>query len=237
MTDETTAEIFSPPYLFKGPRPVVAGAPAALEYGGTATFTTPDAERVAKVTLVRMGAVTHNVNMDQRYQELPFRRDGSRLVVGAPASGNVAPPGVYYVFLVDAGGVPSKAAIVRIASAAPAGAPPASQPVVPAAPAAPARPGRPSLSARRLAGGRVRLTVAGRAGTGGCAGAVRVAVRRGTHTLARARLLLAADCRYARRFVLRADRVGNAHRLRVRVRLPGAGRARTYRVRIAPRGV
>ena len=35
---------------------------------------TPDADRIAKVSLVRMGAVTHNFNMDQRWQELSFRR-------------------------------------------------------------------------------------------------------------------------------------------------------------------
>ena len=77
MTDETTAEIYSPPYLFKGPRPAIAGAPSTLEYGGKAAIATPDAARIARVSLVRMGAVTHNFNMDQRWQELSFRRSGS----------------------------------------------------------------------------------------------------------------------------------------------------------------
>jgi hypothetical protein len=114
MTNEQTAEVYSPPYLFKGPRPTITSAPGTMEYGKTISVETPDAANIAKVSLVRTGAVTHNFNMDQRWQELNFRQVGGHLEIDAPTSPNTAPPGVYYVFLLDDKGVPSKAAILSI---------------------------------------------------------------------------------------------------------------------------
>ena len=68
---------------------------------------------IAKVSLVRIGSVTHDFNMDQRWQQLSFRKVGGGLEIDAPTSPNIAPPGVYYVFLLDDNGVPSKAAILQ----------------------------------------------------------------------------------------------------------------------------
>ena len=45
-TDMKNLETFSPPYLFKGPRPVVSSAPARIEYGSTFTVTTPNAQDI-----------------------------------------------------------------------------------------------------------------------------------------------------------------------------------------------
>jgi len=101
MPNEQTAEIFSPPYLNKGARPTVTTAPDRLRYGTPFTLSTPDADRIAKVTLVRTGSVTHGLNMDQRYQELNFTKSGTTLTIDGPANPNLAPPGVYYVFIVD----------------------------------------------------------------------------------------------------------------------------------------
>jgi hypothetical protein len=114
MANETTAEIFSPPYLNQGPRPTITSAPSTTSYGQTFEIGTPDVDRIAKVSLVRIGSVTHNFNMDQRWQQLSFRKVGSKLEIDAPTSANTAPPGIYYVFILDANGVPSKAAIVSI---------------------------------------------------------------------------------------------------------------------------
>jgi fibronectin type 3 domain-containing protein len=112
MPNETTSEIFSPPYLHKGPRPAIATAPDRLRYGSTFTIDTPDIDRITKVTLIRTGSVTHGLNMDQRYQELSFTKQDGHLEIDAPANSNLAPPGVYYVFLIDDKGVPSVAKIV-----------------------------------------------------------------------------------------------------------------------------
>ena len=71
-TDQLSSEIYSPPYLFKGTRPVITSAPVQIGYGGTMTVQTPDASRIASVSLIKLGSVTHAFNMDQRYVPLSF---------------------------------------------------------------------------------------------------------------------------------------------------------------------
>ena len=112
-TDQLSAEIFSPPYLFKGPRPTIASAPSSLTYGQQFAVSTPDASRIARVALVRNGSTTHTFSMDTRYVPLTFTAGTNNITVTAPANGNMAPPGYYMLFLIDNAGVPSEAAIVR----------------------------------------------------------------------------------------------------------------------------
>ncbi len=113
-TDQFNAEYFSPPYLFKGPRPVITAAPTNLTYGQAFTVQTPDAARIASVALMRFGSVTHAINMGQRYLPLAFTAAGTSLTVTAPADRNSATPGNYMLFLVDTNGVPSVAAELRL---------------------------------------------------------------------------------------------------------------------------
>ncbi|HEY6775746.1 MAG TPA: galactose oxidase-like domain-containing protein [Thermoleophilaceae bacterium] len=117
------AQVFTPPYLFKkdgsgqlAPRPAIAGAPARVAYGAGFQIDTPDAAAIRKVGLLRLGAVTHSVNMEQRYVPLTFTAGAGGLAATAPANANVAPPGVYMLFIVDASGVPSVAKMVTVAS-------------------------------------------------------------------------------------------------------------------------
>ena len=112
-TDQFSAEFFSPPYLFKGPRPTIAGAPSQLSYGQNFTVQTPDAAQIASVSLIRFGAVTHATNMAQRFIPLSFSAGSGSLTVTAPVNANLAPPGNYMLFIVNANGVPSVAAIVH----------------------------------------------------------------------------------------------------------------------------
>jgi hypothetical protein len=112
--DQANAEIFSPPYLFKGPRPVIATAPSTLAYGGTFDVATPDAARIATVVLMAPGAVTHAFDENQRRVPLTFEASAGLLTVHEPVDGNLAPPGPYMLFLVDSNGVPSMASWVRL---------------------------------------------------------------------------------------------------------------------------
>lgn len=109
----TTAEIFSPPYLFRGPRPTIGEAPTSVSYQQTFSVTTPDADGIARVALIRPDAVTHGVNFDQRYLVLPFTASSGALSVQAPRA-SVAPPGWYMLFLVSSAGVPSVASWVQV---------------------------------------------------------------------------------------------------------------------------
>ena len=112
----TQAQVFSPPYLFKGARPTLTVAPATLQYGAPFTVQTPDAASIRTVSLIRPGSVTHAFDEDQRYLSLSFTASAGSLSVQAPASGNLAPPGYYMLFLVNNAGVPSVAQFVRLPS-------------------------------------------------------------------------------------------------------------------------
>jgi hypothetical protein len=110
---QTTGEVFSPPYLFAGPRPVIDAAPSAIGYGDSFVVDTADAEAIDEVTLIRASTVTHGVNFDQRSLPLSFSAGVDSLTVGEPASNLDAPPGWYMLFLLD-GGVPSVAAWIQV---------------------------------------------------------------------------------------------------------------------------
>ena len=111
--DQENAEVFAPPYLFKGPRPTIGSAPAKLGYNQTFVVQSPDAGRIAKVALVGVGSMTHGLNMNQRYLPLNFTAGSGSLTVTAPANQNLAPPGYYLLFIVDTAGVPSVASFVQ----------------------------------------------------------------------------------------------------------------------------
>jgi hypothetical protein len=111
--DQLSAEIFAPPYLFKGPRPTIAAAPTQVTYNGVFTVNTPNAANIAKVTLVALGNMTHGINMNQRYVPLAFTSTAGALSVTAPANANLAPPGYYMLFIVNSAGVPSVASIIH----------------------------------------------------------------------------------------------------------------------------
>jgi hypothetical protein len=111
---EKRVEIFSPPYLFQGPRPSISNAPAEAAYGSEFTIGTPDAGEIDEVALLRCGSTTHSFNSDQRYVGLAIASDqGGELRVKAPPNGYVAPPGYYMLFLLRHG-VPSTAHFIRI---------------------------------------------------------------------------------------------------------------------------
>jgi hypothetical protein len=112
------AQVYSPPYLFKGPRPTIVGAPGTAAWGSTFSFTSPDAADIASVALMRPSAATHAIDMNQRYVPLTFQRAGSLITATAPASGGVAPPGDYMLIVKNSAGVPSVASWVRIGSTA-----------------------------------------------------------------------------------------------------------------------
>jgi hypothetical protein len=111
---ETNAEMFSPPYLFRGPRPMMSSAAPSIAFGATFGVATPDAGIVNRVTLIGLGSVTHAFDQNQRFVELGFRRSAGGLTVTAPAGGAIAPPGHYMLFLLSDQGVPSVAKIVHL---------------------------------------------------------------------------------------------------------------------------
>jgi hypothetical protein len=120
LTDDYTAEIYSPPYLFApdgsaAVRPTIAGAPDFVSYGQAFAVQTPDAARIVKATWIRLSSVTHAFNQNQRLNYLPVSAgSASSITLTAPSNANLAPPGDYMLFLIDSNGVPSVAKIIRI---------------------------------------------------------------------------------------------------------------------------
>ena len=111
--NQLNAEIYSPPYLFKGARPTVTSAPGTLQYGSQFAVQTPDAANISSVALLRLGSVTHAFNENQRYVPLSFTLSVGSVNVQAPANANLAPPGYYMLFLVNNTGVPSVGVFVK----------------------------------------------------------------------------------------------------------------------------
>jgi hypothetical protein len=109
---ELNAELFSPPYLHRGPRPVIGEAPDEVGYGESFFIGTPDAPQVLRVTLVRLGSVTHAFDQSQHFAELDLRRAAGGISVQAPASKVLAPPGPYLLTILNGAGVPSVSRIM-----------------------------------------------------------------------------------------------------------------------------
>ena len=112
--NQLNAEIFSPPYLSRGARPVISSAPTAVSYGSQFRVLTPQAGAITRVSLIRLGAATHAFDENQRFQRLSFTADASGLTVTTPGSRNRTPPGHYMLFILNGNDVPSVARIIRI---------------------------------------------------------------------------------------------------------------------------
>jgi hypothetical protein len=96
-------------------RPVVSGAPTAINYGGSFTITTPTPADVSEVVLLRPGAVTHGYNMSQRGIELVISGVGpGTLDVDEPPQPNLAPPGWYLLFILNSSRAPSLGRWIRV---------------------------------------------------------------------------------------------------------------------------
>jgi galactose oxidase len=127
QVDQYNVELYSPPYLFNpdgsvaaASRPIVTYAPGSVGYGAKFTVWTQNVV-AAKVLWIRLSATTHSFNENQRLNYLSFvvqpppaGSASTPLSVTAPANANVAPPGHYVLYVLNAAGVPSIGAIVQI---------------------------------------------------------------------------------------------------------------------------
>ena len=113
---EKRIEIYSPPYVGQ-PRQTLSNVPSFIRHGETFDVTASDAANVRRVAFMRCGSFTHAFDGDQRYVSAVFSHGGgSTLTITAPPNGNVAPPGNYMLWIVDAAGNPcARASIIRLA--------------------------------------------------------------------------------------------------------------------------
>jgi hypothetical protein len=110
------AQIFLPPYLFRGPRPTITSAPAEVRYNDSFTVGAADPTDVSSATWIRLSSATHAFNPNQRINTLEFTSNpaAGSMTVKAPADPNLCPPGHYMLFILNKKKVPSVASIIRI---------------------------------------------------------------------------------------------------------------------------
>ncbi|WP_164931998.1 galactose oxidase-like domain-containing protein [Janthinobacterium sp. 17J80-10] len=117
-TNHPNVEILTPPYLLNADgtpalRPAITSAPPKGTYGNSITVTTDTP--VASFALIRLSAVTHSVNNDQRRVPLKSSSvDGRSHQLTIPISRGLLPPGFYMLFAMNADGVPSVATSLQI---------------------------------------------------------------------------------------------------------------------------
>jgi len=114
--EEMRLELYSPPYLFRGPRPTIGAVPTDWTYGQIVAIPSPQAGRLRWAHLMRPCVTTHSFDGSQRLVDLPIASQAGGVVkAGVPQNRNVAPPGWYMLFVVSQEGVPSVASWIQLA--------------------------------------------------------------------------------------------------------------------------
>ncbi|HKU50442.1 MAG TPA: galactose oxidase-like domain-containing protein, partial [Nitrososphaera sp.] len=111
---ELRTEFFRPGYYFAN-RPSISGAPTVGDYGESISISSPDVASISHATLVTLPNTTHHYDPNMRCLILAVQSSTSgSLTVEAPVNANLAPPGYYYIHVINNSGIPSSAKIVRI---------------------------------------------------------------------------------------------------------------------------
>lgn len=112
-------EVYTPPYLVNPvtnelitDRPVITSSPQSTLPGGSIVVET--AAPVSSFALMRLSAATHSTNNDSRRIPLePISTAGTSYTLVLPGAA-IALPGTYYLFVMDAAGVPSVAETIAV---------------------------------------------------------------------------------------------------------------------------
>ncbi|MFE3827153.1 galactose oxidase-like domain-containing protein [Streptomyces sp. NPDC059092] len=105
--------LYTPPYLLRGERPRITSLiDNQWLYGDTRRITVD--RPIAKAELIRPAAVTHSSDPNQRFVDLPLTVDGDNVDLNVTSNPDLAPPGWYMLFAVDANGIPSVAEWIHL---------------------------------------------------------------------------------------------------------------------------
>ncbi len=108
-------EIFTPPQLYKGRRPVLNGSTTIkATRGQTLTFSSPNAATIRTARLIPPSTTTHVTNIEQRSVAAPVHVSGSTVRIDLPADPSLLTNGYYMLFVVNQDGTPSVARLVDI---------------------------------------------------------------------------------------------------------------------------
>jgi Domain of unknown function (DUF1929)/Kelch motif len=111
---ELRTQFFRPSY-FSATRPSISGTPSVGSYGGSITIPTSSPSAISRASLVKCPDTTHHYDSNMRLIWLGVTsRTSNSVTVQAPLSANLAPPGYYYIHVINSSGIPSVARIIRI---------------------------------------------------------------------------------------------------------------------------
>ncbi len=111
-SNHQNGEIYEPPYLFDGignkaARPSINGGAAAAKAGDAITLI--GSNDIVEFNMIRLAAVTHHHTTDQRLVPAPFNKVGAgNYELQLNSNSNVLIPGYYWIFGLNAQGVPSE---------------------------------------------------------------------------------------------------------------------------------
>jgi hypothetical protein len=108
--------IYSPSYLFRGARPKISVATRYWTYGSTQQITV--SQQIVKAELIRPASVAQSSDPNQRLVALPASVSGNHVRLTVTGNPDMAPPGWYMLFVVNADGVPSVASWVHVSRVA-----------------------------------------------------------------------------------------------------------------------
>jgi hypothetical protein len=104
---EARISVYSPPYMFKGPRPAITSAPGQVAYGQNMQIgVTGD---VTAASLIPPMSQTHQTDTNARVIDLPLAGTGTDRTAQIPSNPNLVPPGPYMLTVLSADGIPSVA--------------------------------------------------------------------------------------------------------------------------------
>ena len=114
---QSTIEIFSPPYLFRGIRPRITSlATTSMELGASVPLSYDRTRRPTAVKLLGCSANTHFMESGpNRSLTLDFVGDNGELILTLPNDSRRVPPGYYMLFIMT-DEIPSYGRMVRIGS-------------------------------------------------------------------------------------------------------------------------
>jgi hypothetical protein len=111
---EQRTEFFRPGY-YTATRPTISDVPTVGDYGESITIPTPNASSITRATLIRLPDTTHHYDSNMRCLFLDVEGStSSSVTVEAPLNANLAPPGYYYIHLINSSGIPSAARIIKV---------------------------------------------------------------------------------------------------------------------------
>jgi hypothetical protein len=105
--------VYTPPYLFHGARPVITGSNGVYWTYGAEEHITVN-QKIKQAELISPASVTHSSDPNQRFVALPLTVSGDHIGLNVTTNPDIAPPGWYMLFVVNANGVPSVAKWIHL---------------------------------------------------------------------------------------------------------------------------